>query len=518
MSRIEIDLEKAECEMRRWRRRAVTAEQEGVAMERDRDELLERLNTHSCTSTSESELHAELANTGVRIGAIGEERETIRNELRDEFEKRTLAEENLERAQHHIVLIEEDKELLGRRYADTRSQLEEARERLSRGEQQAARRVAEVVVELNDARAMLKFEQEQQIPKLREQIVNLTVKLDAAFRERDRAWLDAEEARIKRDETRETLSKRLQQAIQHIDDLTAALTEEGVANSTKLDNLKERLRKYPRGETDLPGPDTDPVGPDTLVTVGGAWVQPEGPCIHPQDGIHRGDCIDPPTCSMCGADFVWWVTTKTVPLGAEVGRKYLRDKSANPPPGEASEPPEWADEPYYVSEADGSMCRLNSDGSVTTFDESEVADLLNRLSPASEPPTCARCERPLDISEEGNPEPCTSTGCCDDPPAGSIHHPRPKGLDHLEAGTMCVNLGTGITWLAPELTCAGREDGLHVYADSRHGPPHCAVCREPFTEEQPPDDVRCYCGADKEGHPAGHPQWCVQRGIETEGR
>ncbi len=35
-------------------------------------------------------------------------------------------------------------------------------------------------------------------------------------------------------------------------------------------------------------------------------------------------------------------------------------------------------ESFYVSEADGSMCRLNSDGTVTTFDECEVADLLNK--------------------------------------------------------------------------------------------------------------------------------------------
>ncbi len=40
------------------------------------------------------------------------------------------------------------------------------------------------------------------------------------------------------------------------------------------------------------------------------------------------------------------------------------------------------EEAFYVSEADGSMCRPNPNGTVTTFDECEVADLLNKLREA----------------------------------------------------------------------------------------------------------------------------------------
>ena len=349
----------------------------------------------ACVTTDLNTATTEMNAAFTRVRRVREERDSIRNDLRDEFEKRSIAEEQVTALQ--------------------------------------ALKDADMVA----------------ISKWRDRTMTAEEKTTKLVERRDEAYRDARE-----------MEERLQQAIQHIDAMTSAIgantRTEAVAHTT------EAARDY-------------------VKTIEGQWVQPDTFCLEAGDGIHRGDAGKPPVCSTCGRDFVWAMTTETVSLGAEVGRKYMRDHAGESAPEARSASPAPSPAP-----AEAEQLEVGNSGTICRCGPDEDGHLYGG-------PRC------MLVSGDGPSE--------EEPDAN---------LDALDAGAEVRNLGTNTTWLAPAEPCAAREDGLHTYRDSRHGPPLCGACRESFTEEQPP--LKCYCGMDANGHRPGQWGWRVQHEVTAQSK
>ena len=309
-----------------------------------------------------------------------------------------------------------------------------------------------------------------------------------------RAW------QCKQSETQE----RLQQAIGHIDELTAAICNSAGTPNPPRKPLSGDEREWIAPEGDCPGEssglhvgyigkppvcvgcakvfgrrnlrgDTDPPGPDKngvqTITLPGAvagskvWYAPEGDCVSVVGGIHLfrpRDGTFGPLCSACGK--AW---TNVDP------RKDLREQTTESPPRAASAPADMSLALALEEERDASppAREVTVSGSADNDGEHTI------------------------VEDEAPPI----------PPGESIIR-----LGALPSGHAVLNRGTNVTWFAPELTCAVRVDGMHVYADpiADGTPPFCRSCLEPFTEEQ---SSLCYCGCSQEGHTVGEPTWCVRR-------
>lgn len=173
-------------------------------------------------------------------------------------------------------------------------------------------------------------------------------------------------------------------------------------------------------------------------------------------------------------DVTAWVCGQTTGatherLAKDIRRKYLREQVTESPENQTIAPDRQESplEPRVVIAgpcADRGRCNCR--------------DIVTN-NPDARPPFHKDCF--CYMLNDGPREPLQAVG----PLAASADE-----LANLAPGTEVRNIATRITWLAPENPCRARQDGLHVYNDSRHGPPVCGACRDEFMEEQPPTETK----------------------------